>query len=158
MPRTDRASRVVAAPPATTYAALVDPVALARWLPPAGMTGRFERFDLRPGGGYRLVLAYDDREAEAGKAGDGTDVVEARFTEVVEGERVAQAVDFDSDDPAFAGTMTMTWSVEPAEGGTLVRIVAEDVPDGITAEDHAAGMASSLANLAAHLAPAGGPS
>jgi hypothetical protein len=33
----------------------------------------------------------------------------------------------------------------------LVEIRAEDVPAGIDAGDHAAGMASSLANLAAHL-------
>jgi uncharacterized protein YndB with AHSA1/START domain len=149
--RTDRASRVVAAPPEVTYAALVDPGALVAWLPPDGMTGRFERFDLRPGGGYRLVLTYPEPDAASGKAGDGTDVVEARFVEVVDGARVVQAVDFASDDPAFAGTMTMTWAVEPVEGGTRVTIVAEDVPEGITAADHAAGMAASLAGLAAHL-------
>jgi hypothetical protein len=32
-----------------------------------------------------------------------------------------------------------------------VEIRTDDVPGGITAEDHAAGMASSLANLAAYL-------
>jgi hypothetical protein len=32
-----------------------------------------------------------------------------------------------------------------------VEIRADDVPSGITAEDHTAGMASSLANLAAYL-------
>jgi hypothetical protein len=40
--------------------ALVDPDALTAWLPPNGMTGRFERFDARPGGSYRLVLTYAD--------------------------------------------------------------------------------------------------
>jgi hypothetical protein len=78
-------------------------------------------------------------------------VVEARFADIVPGERVVQQVDFVSDDPAFAGTMTMTWAVAAAEGGTRVDITAADVPDGISAEDHAAGLASSLANLAAHV-------
>jgi len=32
-----------------------------------------------------------------------------------------------------------------------VEIRADDVPDGISAEDHATGLASSLANLAAYL-------
>ena len=32
-----------------------------------------------------------------------------------------------------------------------VEITATDVPDGISAEDHSAGMASSLSNLAEHL-------
>ena len=52
---------------------------------------------------------------------------------------------------ACAGAMTMTWEVTAADAGTRVDIVAEDVPDGISAEDHAAGLACSLANLAAYV-------
>lgn len=65
--------------------------------------------------------------------------------------RVVQAVEFVSNDPAYSGIMTMTWEVATAEGGTMVEIRAENVPDGISAEDHAAGLASSLANLATYL-------
>jgi uncharacterized protein YndB with AHSA1/START domain len=60
MARTVTASRIIAAPPDRVYAALVDPEALSAWLPPDGMSGRFERFDARPGGSYRLVLTYTD--------------------------------------------------------------------------------------------------
>jgi uncharacterized protein YndB with AHSA1/START domain len=151
MPRTDRASRVLAATPADVYAALVDRDALATWLPPDGMTARFEHFDPRPGGSYRLVLTYRDATGAPGKATADTDVVDARFVDVVPGERVVQAVDFVADDPAFAGTMTMTWSVTEVDDGTRVDIVADDVPDGISAEDHATGLASSLANLAIYV-------
>jgi len=151
MPRTDSASRVVAAPPARVYAALVDEAALAAWLPPTGMTARFERFDPRPGGSYRLVLTYTDATTTSGKATPDSDVVEARFIDFVPGVRVVQAVDFASDDQAFAGTMTMTWEVRAVEGGTRVDITADDVPDGISAEDHATGLASSLANLAEYV-------
>ena len=151
MARTDRASRVVAAPPDRVYAALVDPEALVAWLPPEGMSARFERFDRRPGGSYRMVLTYADATGAPGKASADADVVEARFVDVVPGVRVVQAVEFESDDPTLAGTMTMTWAVTAVDGGARVDITADDVPDGITAEDHAAGMASSLANLAAHL-------
>jgi len=151
MPRTDRASRVVAADRAAVYAALVDREALEAWLPPQGMTGRFERFDPRPGGSYRLVLTYADAAGARGKATAESDIVEARFVDLVPDVRVVQEVDFVSDDPAFAGTMTMTWEVTSVEGGTRVDITADDVPDGISAEDHATGLASSLANLAEHL-------
>ena len=112
------------------------------------MTGTFAHFDLRVGGGYRMVLRYDDPNTTAAKSGDGSDVVDVRFVEIVPGERIVQAVDFVADDPAFAGTMRLTWSIEPVAGGTRVEIRAEDVPSGISAEDHAAGLASSLANLA----------
>ena len=151
MPRTDSASRVVAAPPARVYAALVDEEALAAWLPPEGMTARFERFDPRPGGSYRLVLTYIDAATTSGKATPDSDIVEARYVALVPGVRVVQAVDFASDDPAFAGTMTMTWEVSAVEGGARVDITAADVPDGISSEDHATGLASSLANLAAYV-------
>jgi hypothetical protein len=45
----------------------------------------------------------------------------------------------------------VTWELVGADGGTRVEIRADDVPRGISAEDHAAGLASSLANLAAYL-------
>jgi len=151
MPRTDRGTRVIAAPSARVWAALVDPEALLAWLPPGEMTGRFERFDARPGGSYRMVLTYADASGAPGKATADSDVVEARFIDIVPGERVVQAVDFVSDDPAYSGTMTMSWQITPVEAGTRVDIVAEDVPDGVTAADHAAGLASSLANLAAYV-------
>lgn len=150
--RTDRGSRVVLAAPEQVWAALTDPEALVAWLPPAGMHCRFEHVDLRPGGSYRLVLTYDDPDdASEAKTADGTDVVEARILEVDPGRRVVQAVDFESDDPAFAGTMTMAWTVAPVAGGTRVAIVADDVPVGISAEDHAVGIHSSLVNLATHV-------
>ncbi|HEY1636236.1 MAG TPA: SRPBCC family protein [Acidimicrobiales bacterium] len=151
MPRTDAASRVIAAPDEEVYAALVDPEALVAWLPPGGMTGTFERFDPRPGGSYRMVLTYPDGSVSPGKATAETDIVEARFVDLVPNVRVVQAVDFVSDDPAYAGTMTMTWEVTPVDGGTRVDITADNVPDGISAEDHAAGMVSSLAKLAEYL-------
>jgi uncharacterized protein YndB with AHSA1/START domain len=151
VPRTDRASRVIAAPPDRVYAALVDPEALMVWLPPAGMTGEFERFDARPGGSYRLVLTYADGSASRGKATADTDVVESRFLDLVPGERVVQAVEFVSDEPAYAGTVTMTWEVTEVDGGAHIDIVAYNVPDGIDPDDHAAGLASSLANLAKYL-------
>lgn len=150
MPRTDTASRVIAAPAERIYAAFVDPDALAVWLPPAGMSGRFERFEARPGGSYRMVLTYADASAAPGKATADSDIVQARFVELAPGVRVVQAVDFVSDDPSYSGTMTMTWEVAATEGGSRVTFRADDVPAGISAEDHAAGMESSLDQLAAY--------
>lgn len=153
MPRRDCASRVINAPLERVFDALVDRAALETWLPPAGMTGRFERFDPTPGGSYRLILTYVDPADAAGKSSDDSDIVEARFVEVVPNDRVVQVVDFVSDDSAYAGTMTMTWAVRATDRGTLVEFTADDVPVGISAEDHAAGMTSSLENLAGHLSP-----
>jgi uncharacterized protein YndB with AHSA1/START domain len=151
MSRTDTASRLVAAPPERVFAAFIDQDSLASWLPPGGMVGSFERFDARPGGSYRMILTYADASTARGKATADSDIVEARFVDIVPSVRVVQAVDFVSDDPAYAGTMTMTWEVSAVDAGTRVEIRADGVPDGVSAEDHAAGLTSSLAQLAAYL-------
>jgi uncharacterized protein YndB with AHSA1/START domain len=147
---TDVGLAAVDASPIEVFAALVDVEARTVWLPPAGMSGTFSWFDARPGGGYRLTLTYDD-EATRGKSAENADVVEVRFTAVDEPRQVVEEADFVSDDPSLAGTMTMTWSLEPADQGTLVTITATDVPDGISSEDHAAAFASTLSNLDKYL-------
>ncbi|MCK9917943.1 MULTISPECIES: SRPBCC domain-containing protein [Microbacterium] len=153
MRRTDRASLLVHVSPAEAFRALIDPDALLTWLPPAGMRGRFERFDLRAGGGYRLVLTYDDPSGAPGKTTADADVSDVRIIEVVPGERIVQAVTFVGDDTGIAGVMTMEWCVRDTPEGAEVTIEARDVPPGIRARDHATGITSSLANLAAHLEP-----
>ena len=57
-------------------------------------------------------------------------------------------VTFESDDPAFAGEMKMTWSVSSVPGGTNVSIICENAPEGIGQEDHEAALRSTLDNLA----------
>jgi hypothetical protein len=97
------------------------------------MEGRFERFDMRSGGSYRLVLTYTDCSGAGGKTGAGSDVVEARVIEVLDSVRVVQQIDVESGDPVYTGTMTMTWSLTPTDTGVRVEILADDVPEGISA-------------------------
>lgn len=148
--RTDRASRLIKAPASQVYRAFIDPEALICWLPPEGMTGEMLAFDAKPGGGYRMALHYADAgHAAPGKTSEHSDVVEARFLALNPGRGIVQSAVFESDDPAFAGTMRMSWTLEPAEGGTRVAITCEDVPQGIRKQDHVQGLKSSLAKLAA---------
>ncbi|MEU9192335.1 SRPBCC family protein [Streptomyces hundungensis] len=152
MSRTDRGSRVIAAPAETVYRALLDREALESWLPPDGMRGRIERWDPRPGGGFRMVLTYLDPTDSPGKTSGATDVVQVAFAALVPGERVVQRAEFASDDPAYAGTMTMTWDLTRVGAGTTeVTVTATDVPPGIDRAAHEAGIASSLAHLASYL-------
>ena len=145
--RTDSASRLIKASAEKIYRAFVDPDAWVRWLPPHGMTGEMHHFDPRPGGTYRMTLNYNG--AGAGKSSAETDVVKGTFVEFVPNDRVVQKVEFESNDPAFAGTMTMSWSLAAAEDGTEVTITAENVPPRISKDDHDAGLRSTLENLAA---------
>jgi uncharacterized protein YndB with AHSA1/START domain len=144
--RVDAASRFIAAEPADVFRAFLEPALLLAWMPPDGMTGHLETFD--PDAGYRMVLRYDEPPEGGGKASEDADVAAVRRVRVEPPELIVEEVDFPSDDPAFAGTMTMTWTFTEGDGGTYVDVEATDVPPGIDPDDHAAGLASSLANLA----------
>lgn len=145
--RIDSAARVIAAAPDTIYKALVDPSAVVIWRPPAGMSARIDVFEVREGGRFRMTLFYDGEGR--GKTTENADVVEGEFGELVPGVRVVERVRFISDDPAFAGEMTITTSLTPAAGGASVFIACENVPPGVSAADHEAALASTLAHLAA---------
>jgi uncharacterized protein YndB with AHSA1/START domain len=148
--RIDSASRVIRASPHDIYQAYMDPQALVSWLPPEGMQGRIDTFDPREGGIYRMALTYEQRgHSVPGKTSEHSDVVGGRFLELVADERIVQLAEFESEDPAFAGAMKMTWTLTAVPGGTEVVILCENVPEGIRQEDHAAGLKSTLENLAA---------
>lgn len=149
--RKDTASRIIKAPPPAIYRAFMDPKALVLWLPPEGMEGRIDVFEAQEGGTYRMVLTYVGSEHTAGKTSENTDVVQGRFVELVEDKRIAQRIEFESEDPAFSGAMVMTWDLRAVTGGTEVTIVCENVPVGIRQEEHEEGMRSTLENLARFL-------
>jgi uncharacterized protein YndB with AHSA1/START domain/uncharacterized damage-inducible protein DinB len=132
------------------YQAFIDPDALVAWLPPHGMNARAEHYEPRPGGTYRIVLSYQSaHHSTLGKTSDDSDVVRGRFIELVPNERIVQLVEFESEDPAFAGEMKMTWTLTAVPTGTEVSIRCENVPEGIRPEDHEAGFRSTLENLTA---------
>jgi uncharacterized protein YndB with AHSA1/START domain len=150
--RTDSASRVIKASSQKIYKAFVNPEVLISWLPPDGMNGQILEFDVRVGGVYRMSLTYLETDhATQGKSSENTDIVKGRFLELAPDERIVQLVEFQSDDPAFAGEMMMTWTLAAVPEGTAVTIVCENVPEGIKKEDHDVGLRSSLENLAKYI-------
>ena len=155
--RTTRVSRRIAAPRAALYAALMDPAALAAWLPPGRMTGVVHAFDARVGGGYRMSLFYPpDETAFRGKSGEREDRVNVRFVSLEPPARLVEAVTFETEDPDLQGETTMIWTFEPAPGGTEVTVLALDLPPGVRPEDNAEGSRLSLAQLAQYCETAGG--
>ena len=148
MPRTDTASLLIAAPASRIFRAFSGPGCMERWLPPEGMRGEMLEFDFREGGHFLLRLRYLDPQQAQGKTTADTDEARVRIVKIVPDERIVQVATFESDDPRFAGEMTGTWQFTPTQGGTLVEVRCENVPDGIRAEDHADGLNSTLSNLA----------
>jgi uncharacterized protein YndB with AHSA1/START domain len=111
------------------------------------MKGTMLHFDFREGGSYRMRLTYTDLDHAEGKTSDDSDEVEVRLTRIEKERTIEQEITFQSDDPAYAGSMCMVWTFQPEESGTLVTVRAENVPPGIRQEDHIAGMNSSLTKL-----------
>lgn len=142
--------RHVNAPRGNVYRALLDADAVTTWMVPDGMTSHVHAFDAREGGSFRISLTYDEPSA-TGKTTAHTDTYNGRFTRLVPGERVVQAMEFETDDPAMRGEMTVTYTLTDAGGGTDVLAVHDDVPPGVSPADNETGWRMSLDKLAAYV-------
>jgi uncharacterized protein YndB with AHSA1/START domain len=136
------------APREKVYRALIDPEAVATWMVPTGMTSHVHAFDAREGGFFRISLTYDAPSAR-GKSTAHTDTYHGRFVELVANERVVEVLEFETDDPAMRGEMTIAFSLTDAYGGTELVAVHEGVPPGVPPADNDTGWQMSLAKLAA---------
>ncbi|ONH61484.1 polyketide cyclase [Frankia sp. CcI49] len=151
-----RLSCPLAAPRATVYRALIDPAAIVRWRFPDGMSARLHEFDAREGGAFRISLTYDRPDA-AGKTAGNTDTYRGHFVRLVPDEQVVEELAFESADPALGAPMTMTTTLSDTDdGGTLVVIVHDGIPDAIPAADNETGTRMALDRLRA-LVEAGTP-
>lgn len=139
--------RHFAASPDRVYDALVSPTAIATWRVPASMTSEVHEFDAREGGRVRVSLTYDTPDP-TGKTSRHTDTYSGRFLRLEPGRLVVEEDEFESDDPAFLGVMTLTFTLAEADGGTELVAVHDGVPSGVTPEDNEKGWRESLDRLA----------
>lgn len=145
-------SKTIKASPEALYRAFTDPKALQAWQAPGNMTGKVHQFDLRAGGGYEMSLFYPASEKTAhGKTSDREDRFTVKFRELKPYEKIVQAVNFNSPDPAFAGEMIMNITFEPLGEATRVTIAYQNIPPGIRPEDNEAGTKDSLEKLARYV-------
>jgi uncharacterized protein YndB with AHSA1/START domain len=68
------------APPAKVFRAHVEPELFVRWNWPDGFSVRFDHFDCRTGGAYRITMSSDDMEGS----------VHGSFHDVIPGELIVQ--------------------------------------------------------------------
>lgn len=145
---TTRTARIIAAPADVVYAALVDGDQVARWRVPDGMKSEVHEFDAREDGRFRISLTYDSG-SEAGKSDAHTDTYSGHFARLVPDELVVEVMEFETDDPALRGEMTMTTRITPTEGGVLVEIEHAGLPDAVPPADNETGTRMALDRLAA---------
>lgn len=135
------------APRASVYRALLDPRAVAIWKVPTGMTCHVHAFDAREGGSFRISLTYDE-PTETGKTTAHTDTYHGCFAKLVPNEQVVEVDEFETEDPALRGEMTITITLTDADGGTNLLAVHDGLPPGVSSADNKTGWRMALAKLA----------
>jgi uncharacterized protein YndB with AHSA1/START domain len=145
--------QVIKAPRERVYDALIDPAAVARWRVPAGMTCHVHAFDATEGGAVRVSLTYDAPD-RTGKTVGRTDTYHGRFVRLVPNELVVEVDEFETDDPALRGEMTMTIRLSDVAEGTELVAAHEGLPAAVSPADNETGWREALARLAALVEPA----
>jgi uncharacterized protein YndB with AHSA1/START domain len=112
------------------------------------MTSQIHSFDPREGGTFRITLTYEV-PTTTGKTNPQSDSFHGRFVKLVRDSEVVQVVEFESDDPAMAGEMTITYTLTDTEdGGTYLVGVHENLPPGLAPADNELGWRMSIDKLA----------
>ena len=110
-------TQFIRAPRARVYRALTDAESVQRWRVPDGMTSHVHFFDGREGGMYRVSLTYDAPD-RSGKTSGRTDTHHGTFAKLVPDTQVVEVLEFETDNPALQGEMTIRFTLREVPGGT----------------------------------------
>ncbi len=74
-----------------------------------------------------MSLTYHNPEqSPGGKTSVATDTFQGTFVELVPDEKIVEIIEFESQDPGFAGEMKMTTSFIDTDEGTEVTVLCEE--------------------------------
>jgi len=132
---------------AAIYNALLDPTAIAKWKVPDGMSCQVHTFDAREGGQFRISLTYDEPTG-TGKTTEHTDTYHGYFAKLVTDQEVVEVDEFETNNSALRGEMTITFRLTDVPGGTSLVAIHEGLPPGLSLEDNKTGWEMTLAKLA----------
>jgi uncharacterized protein YndB with AHSA1/START domain len=142
-----RLSRHIRAPRWRVYNTLLDSEAVQQWMVPDSMTSHVHSFDAREGGTFRISLTYDG-PTTAGKTNAQTDSFHGRFVKLVPDTEVVEVVEFETDNPAMQGEMTVTYELSDFDDGTNLVGLHENLPPGVSPADNELGWRMSIDKLA----------
>lgn len=135
--------RVLRCPPEKAYRAFLEPLALAKWLPPFGFTCSVDHLDARVGGGFRM--SFHNFSSGNGHSFSG------EYLELVPNELIRYTDQF--DDPNLPGILQVTISFKPVLVGTELRATQSGIPELIPLEMCYLGWQESLIQLAQLVEP-----
>ena len=133
-----RMRRMIPAPRDRVFHAWTDPEELKRWWGPGLFTTQAAEVDLRPGGGYRLIMRTPD---------GGTLVLAGTFREVVPPERLVYTWRWDIGVPDIQESL-VTVEFSDVDGATEIALTHEHAPGSVLDPYHM-GWDSGLEKLAA---------
>jgi len=141
--RSVRLHRVLRAAPDKVYRAFVEPVAMAKWIPPYGFSCTVHHMDVRVGGTFRMTFHNFSTGGADSFGGD--------YLEVVPGERLHYTDRFDN--PQLPGTLQVLVTFKAVVCGTDLEITQSGIPEAIPLEMCYLGWQESLAQLATLVEP-----
>jgi uncharacterized protein YndB with AHSA1/START domain len=141
-------TRLIKAPRAAVYRALIDPAAIAVWKVPTGMTSKVHAFEAREGGAFRVSLTYTEQTG-TGKTTAHTDTYHGHFAQLIPNERIVEVVEFETSDPELSGEMRITTTLADAVGGTSITALHDNLPEGVSPKDNEIGWSEAFTKLAA---------
>ena len=136
--RTIQLQRVLRTKPEKVYRAFLDPLAMARWLPPYGFLCQVHHLEPRVGGTFKMSFVNFGTGHGHSFSGE--------YLELVPNERLRYTDQF--DDPNLPGTLVVTVNLKPVICGTELSITQENIPDAIPLEMCYLGWQESLLQLA----------
>jgi len=141
--RSVRLHRVLRAAPDKVYRAFVEPVAMAKWIPPYGFSCTVHHMDVRVGGTFRMTFHNFSTGGADSFGGD--------YLEVVPGERLRYTDRFDN--PQLPGTLQVLVTFKAVVCGTDLEITQGGSPEATPLEMCYLGWQESLAQLATLVEP-----
>jgi len=141
--RSVRLHRVLRAAPDKVYRAFVEPVAMAKWIPPYGFSCTVHHMEVRVGGTFRMTFHNFSTGGADSFGGD--------YLEVVPGERLRYTDRFDN--PQLPGTLQVLVTFKAVVCGTDLEITQSGIPEAIPLEMCYLGWQESLAQLATLVEP-----
>jgi uncharacterized protein YndB with AHSA1/START domain len=141
-----QAARVILAGARTLFRAFLDPEIMAGWRTFDGVDLTFSALNARFGGGY--CVGVRSHAGALSPALPATLNLAVEFAELVGEERIVEVIRVASDDPALAGSMTLTTTFEPDRDGTKVTFQARGAPAFVSTDVQAEILSTSLRKLA----------
>ena len=141
--RTVRIHRVLRTTPEKLYRAFLEPMALAKWLPPYGFTCTVHSLEARVGGTFRM--SFHNFGTGSSHSFHGS------YLELKPHERIRYTDEF--DDPHLPGVLEVDVRLRPVMTGTELSVAQSNIPEAIPLEMCYLGWQESLLQLAALVEP-----